>query len=217
MSTTMAALSSNSINHAEFVRLTTSTATYTFCNAASPITVNGVDYTNLGSLLNISEVKRDLKATSTDLSIALTGVDGASISLVLAANIKGSKIELWRGFLDGNNQIITTPTQQFFKRYTGIVSNYSITEDWNEQARTRVATVGLSCSSFRTILENRTGGVRTTPKIWQAYYPGDLSMSRVPVIANAYFDFGAPPPKGSQSVTSAPSDQESNVTAGEGW
>jgi hypothetical protein len=144
--------------------------------------------------------------------VSLTGVDGTSISLVLAANIKGSRIEVWRGFLDGNNQIITTPTQQFFKRYTGIVSNYSITEDWNEQARTRVATVGLSCSSFRTILENRTGGVRTTPKIWQAYYPGDLSMSRVPVIANAYFDFGAPPPKGSQAVTDAPS--QDYVSAG---
>jgi hypothetical protein len=92
--------------------------------------------------------------------------------------------------LDSNNQIIQSPTQQFFKRYQGIVSNFSITEDWNEQLRSRVATVGLSCASFRTILENRVGGVRTTPKIWQVYYPGDTSMNRVPSIAGSYFDFG---------------------------
>jgi hypothetical protein len=108
--------------------------------------------------------------------------------------------------MDSNNQIITTPTLQFFKRYQGIVSNYSITEDWNEQARSRVATVGLSCASFRTILENRVGGVRTTPKIWQAFYPGDNSMNRVPSIAGSYFDFGSAPTSGSQAVSNAPSD-----------
>ena len=98
-------------------------------------------------------------------------------------------------------------TQQFFKRYQGIISNYSITEDWNEQMRSRVATVGISCASFRTILENRVGGVRTTPKIWQAFYPNDNSMNRVPVIAGSYFDFGGEPTTGSQSVTTAPSQK----------
>jgi len=208
MTTTMTALNSSSIRQAEFIRLTLPLNTYTFCNAAQPITVNSITFTNLGSLLQISEIKRDIKATSSDLSISLTGVDGTNVSVVLGANIKGSRIEIWRGFLDSNNQIITTPTQQFFKRYQGIVSNFSITEDFNEQLRTRVATVGLSCASFRTILENRVGGVRTTPKIWQAYYPGDTSMNRVPTIAGSYFDFGGQPvSSGSQATSNAPSQR----------
>ena len=207
MSTTMTALDSPSIRYAEFIRLTMPSNVYTFCNASAPIAVNGITFTNLGSLLSLSEVKRDIKANSSDLNISLTGVDGTNVSIVLSSDIKGSRIELWRGFLDSDNQIIQTPTQQFFKRYQGIVSNYSITEDWNEQLRTRVATVGLSCASFRTLLENRVGGVRTTPKIWQAFYPGDNSMNRVPAIAGSYFDFGGEPTTGSQAVTQAPSQR----------
>lgn len=207
MSTTMEALNSYSIRHAEFIKLTMPSNVYTFCNAAAPISVNGMTFTNLGSLLQLSDIKRDIKANSSDLSISLTGVDGTNVAIILSSDIKGSKIEVWRGFLDSNNQIITTPTLQFFKRYQGIVSNYSITEDWNEQARMRVATVGLSCASFRTILENRVGGVRTTPKIWQVFYPNDNSMNRVPAIAGSYFDFGGEPTTGSQATTQAPSQK----------
>jgi hypothetical protein len=211
MSTTMTALDSSSIRHGEFIRLTMPSNTYTFCNAAAPITVDGITFTNLGSLLQLSDIKRDIKANSSDLSISLTGVDGTNVAIVLGSDIKGSRIEVWRGFLDSNNQIITSPTQQFFKRYQGIVSNYSITEDWNEQIRSRVATVGLSCASFRTILENRVGGVRTTPKIWQAFYPNDNSMNRVPSIAGSYFDFGGEPTSGSQAVTQAPSQRRFGI------
>ena len=207
MTTTMTALNSSSIRHAEFIRLTMPSNVYTFCNASAPITVNGITFTNLGSLLSLSDIKRDIKANSSDLNISLTGVDGTNVAIILSSDIKGSHIEVWRGFLDSNNQIIQTPTQQFFKRYQGIVSNYSITEDWNEQLRSRVATVGISCASFRTILENRVGGVRTTPKIWQAFYPNDNSMNRVPAIAGAYFDFGGEPTTGSQATTSAPSQR----------
>jgi hypothetical protein len=204
----MTALDSSSIRQAEFIRLTLPSNAYTFCNAASPITVNGITFTNLGSLLQLNDIKRDIKATSSDLSVSLTGVDGTNVAVVLGSDIKGSRIEVWRGFLDSNNQIITTPTQQFFKRYQGIVSNFSITEDFNEQLRIRVATVGLSCASFRTILENRVGGVRTTPKIWQVYYPNDTSMNRVPTIAGSYFDFGGQPnTSGSQAASNAPSQR----------
>jgi len=211
MSTTMTALDSSSIRHGEFIRLTMPSNTYTFCNAAAPITVSGITFSNLGSLLQLSDIKRDIKANSSDLSISLTGVDGTNVAIVLGSDIKGSRIEVWRGFMDSNNQIITTPTLQFFKRYQGIVSNYSITEDWNEQLRIRVATVGLSCASFRTILENRVGGVRTTPKIWQAFYPNDNSMNRVPSIAGSYFDFGGEPTSGSQAVTQAPSQRRFGI------
>ena len=205
MSTTMTALSSPSIVQAEFIRLVTTTDTYYFCNAATAITVNGMTFTNLGSLLSISPIDRNIKATSTDLAIQLTGVDGTNVATVLAANIKGSNIDIWRGFLDSQNQIITTPTQQFFKRYTGIVSNASITEQFDDQMRVRIATVGISCASFRTILENRIQGIKTTPKAWNFIYASDTSMNRVPVIAATYFDFGAPPVQSSQAATTTPS------------
>lgn len=200
MSTTMNALNSNSIRYAEFVRLTLPSATYTFCNAAGTIVVDGISFTGLGDLLMLGDIQRDIKATSDDLNISLTGIDGNNVSILLSNEIKGSLVEVWRGFLNSENQIITTPTQQFFKRYQGIVNNMSISEDFNEQLRTRIATCTISCASFRTILENRISGIKTNPVQWKVIHPNDVSMNRVPVIQAQYFDFGKKPTRGSQST-----------------
>ena len=200
--TTMNAVNSANIRHAEFVRLTVGTAAtvYTFCNAAAPVTVSGITFTNLGSLLNVGDVQRDMRSTSDDMTIALTGIDPAVVGVILSSDIKGSLVEVWRGFLDADNQIITTPTTQFFKRYQGIISNISITEDFNSELRTRIATCSISCSSMRRVLENRLGGVKTNQSSWQFLYPGDTSMDRVATIANTYFDFGKPPQTKTQST-----------------
>jgi len=201
MTTTMSALNSSSIRYSEFVRLTMPDATYTFCSAAGNITVNGITFTGLGDLLNIAGIQRDIKATSNDLTIMVTGIDGNNVGIVLSSDIKGSLIEVWRGFLDSDNQIITTPTLQFFKRYQGIVNNISITEDFNDQTRSRIATCSISCASIRYVLENRIAGVKTNTVSWQSIYPSDTSMSRVQSIVAQYFDFGKKPKKGSQSST----------------
>jgi len=202
MSTTMNALSSANIRHAEFVRLQIGnpvTTTYSFCNAAAPITVSGITFSNLGMLLQLGDIPQDIKSTSDDITISLTGIDPTNVGLILSSNIKGSTVEIWRGFLDSNNQIITSPSTQFFKRYTGIINSVGISEDFNDQARTRVATCTISCTSMRKVLENRIAGLRTNQKSWQFYYPSDTSMNRVSAISNQYFDFGAPPQTGSVS------------------
>ena len=193
--TTINAVTGSQINHAEFVKLTVGNAAtvYTFCNAAAPITVGGITFSNLGALLSVGDVQRDIKATSDDMTIALTGIDPTNVGIILGNDIKGSLVEVWRGFFDSNNQIITTPTTQFFKRYQGIINSVSITEDFNSEARTRIATCSISCSSMRRILENRLSGVKTNKNNWQFIYAGDTSMNRVSEISNQYFDFGSPP------------------------
>lgn len=193
--TTINAVTGSQINHAEFVKLTVGNAAtvYTFCNAAAPITVGGITFANLGALLNVGDVQRDIKATSDDMTIALTGIDPTNVGIILGNDIKGSLVEVWRGFFDSNNQIITTPTTQFFKRYQGIINSVSITEDFNSEMRTRIATCSISCSSMRRILENRLSGVKTNKNNWQFIYSGDTSMNRVAEISNTYFDFGSPP------------------------
>ena len=113
--------------------------------------------------------------------------------------------------IDENNQIITTPTTQFFKRYQGIINNISINEEFNEQARIRTATCIMNCASFRTILQNRISGIRTNPVQWQILHPNDTSMNRVPAIVSQYFDFGKEPMRNTQSTTGASSDTSSTV------
>lgn len=197
----MASVNSASIRYAEFVKLTLPSEVYTFCNAASDITVDGTTYSGLGSYLGISQIQQDIKASSVDLTVSLTGIDPNNVALILSSDIKGSTIEIWRGFLDSNNQIQTIGgVQQFFKRYQGIINNTSINEDFNEEARTRIATCIVSCSSMRVVLDNRIAGIKTNPQSWKFFYPNDTSMDRVPVIASTYFDFGTPPTSGSQST-----------------
>jgi hypothetical protein len=193
--TTINAVTGSQINHAEFVKLTVGNAAtvYTFCNAAAPITVGGITFANLGALLSVGDVQRDIKATSDDMTIQLTGIDPTNVGIILGSDIKGSLVEVWRGFFDSNNQIITTPTTQFFKRYQGIINSVSITEDFNSEARTRIATCSISCSSMRRVLENRLSGVKTNQNNWQFIYPNDTSMNRVSEISNTFFDFGSPP------------------------
>lgn len=214
--TTINAVNSPSIRHAEFVRMIVgqpgSTTTYTFCNASAPITIDGITFTNLGALLGVGDVQRDIKATSDDMTISLTGIDPSWVSVILGTYIKGSTVEVWRGFLDSNNQIITTPTQQFFKRYQGIINNVSITENFDSQARIRVATCSVSCSSMRRILENRMSGVKTNQQSWQFFYSGDASMNRVATIANMYFDFGKPPQTDTQSTDPTSEANSDNFT-----
>ena len=208
MATTMNALSSPQINYAEFVRLTMPLETYTFCNAAGAITVDGITFTGLSSLLSIGSIQRDIKSTSHDLNVSLTGIDATNISLLLAADIKGSVIEIWRGFLDSNNQIETISGQlQFFKRYQGIINNVAIQEEFNDKVRQRIATCVISCASFKTVLENRIAGIRTNSVQWKNIYSNDTSMDRVQAIQAQYFDFGKEPMRNTQSTeTGASSD-----------
>ena len=208
MTTTMQALNSSSIIVAEFVRLTLPSDTYTFCNAASPITVNGITFNGLGSYLDISEIQNDIKASSADLKISLNGIDPVNISIILGADVKGSKVEVWRGFLDSNNQIQTlSGVQQFFKRYQGIINNIAIQEQFDDNIRERLATCVISSASMRLVLDGRNAGIRTNPQAWKVFYPTDTSMNRVPVIASTYFDFGKTPIGGSQAVPTAPVPQ----------
>lgn len=212
--TTINAVLSPQINHAEFVRLTVGNAAtvYTFCNAAAPITVSGITFSNLGALLNVGDVQRDIKATSDDMTIQLTGINPANIGIILSNDIKGSLVEVWRGFLTSNNQIITTPSTQFFKRYQGIISNVSITEDFNSELRQRIATCSIACSSMRRILENRLSGVKTNQSNWQFLYSSDTSMNRVAEISNQYFDFGKPPLTQTQSSETTIQDTSWDTT-----
>jgi hypothetical protein len=197
--TTIAAVNQPSIRHTEFVKLTLGKNTpviVAVCNAATAITVDGTQFIPAAGLLTIGQVQRDIKATSDDLALGLTGLDTNFISVVLGMDVKGGIVELWRGFLDSNNQIITTPTLQFFKRYQGIINSVSISEDYDDRRRMRTATVTLATNSMRQILESRLSSVKTNQNSWQFLYPGDTSMNRVITIASTYFDFGVPPQSG---------------------
>jgi hypothetical protein len=181
------------INSAEFVKLKLHLSAggyevYTFSSSYKEETIDGLVYNPLSGLLGISTQQRDLKATSFDTSISLSGVDQNNIYIVLSDQytLKGSEVTIYRGFYDANYNLLPT----VYTRYTGIVTSYTIQESVSMDDRTDTYTVAFNCSNFRTILENHVSGRNTNPTSWKLYDDADNSMINVPNLMNAYFNFG---------------------------
>lgn len=189
----------SNIRIADFLRLTTTSGTYLMTTAPSNITVAAVDaspFQSVGTLLAIGEVQRDIKSTANDTTITLSGIDTAMLGFVLGQNVKGSPIQLWHGFFDTNGALITTGgTGGLYQYFSGIITSFSISEQWMDDLRMYVGTISVSASSIQLILQNRIAGRYTNDSSWQFYNSGDTSMNRVPFIETINYQFGkdAPP------------------------
>jgi hypothetical protein len=176
------------VKSAEFIKLTVNTSTYTFSSSYCAETINGQRYTPVGGLLQIGQQNRDLRATSADTTISLSGLDPDNIYLVLGEPIRGSEVEIYRGFYNNNYQL-----GNVVKRFTGIVTSYNVSEEFNNDANMDLFSVSISCSSYKVVLENNVGGRRTNQDTWDYWYAGaDTSMANVSKLNGAYFDFGVP-------------------------
>jgi hypothetical protein len=191
----------NVIRYADFVRITTASATYRFSTAPTAITVSAVDasaFTGLSQLVSIGSATRDIKSTANETTVTLIGIDTTMLSLVLGAGIKGSQIEMWHGFFDSAGALITTGgTGGLYQYFTGFINSFSISEQWMEEIRGYVGTVTVSASSIQLILQNRTAGRYTNDNSWKQFNSTDTSMNRVNFIQTINYQFGKNAPANS--------------------
>lgn len=184
----------NVIRVADFIRLIGNGLEARITTAGFPVSVPAVDaqeFDPAGTLLTIGDIQRDIKATSNDTSFTLTGIDTAVLGQVLGAGIKGSTLEMWHGFFNSDNELITTGgTGGLYQYFNGYVTSYSITEQWNDSARTLVGTISVSATSTKLILQNRVAGRFTNNNSWQFFNPSDTSMNRVAFIQTINYQFG---------------------------
>jgi hypothetical protein len=210
----------NVVRYADFFKLTMPTGTYYFSTAPSDIFVSGIGtFTGLGQLVQVGSAQRDIKSTANETTITLVGIDTANLGIVLSSKIKGSQIQLWHGFFNENNQLLTlsygnwvnnsslivpwrnvldtnvpwilaTGGNGLYQYFNGYVNSFSISEQWMEEARAYTGAVTLSASSFQLILQNRTAGRYTNDNSWQSVNPGDTSMDRVNFISTINYAFG---------------------------
>jgi hypothetical protein len=184
----------NVIRYADFVRLTTASATYRFATTPTALTVAAVDaspFTGLSQLVSIGSAQRDIKSTANETTVTLVGVDTANLAIVLGAGLKGSKVEMWHGFFDANGALITGGgTGGLYQFFTGFVNSFSISEQFSEDIRAYVGVITISASSIQLILQNRTAGRYTNNNSWQTYNPADTSMDRVNFIQTINYAFG---------------------------
>jgi len=184
----------NNIRFADFVRVTAPDGTYRFSTAPMEITVSAVDalpFNALGQLVKVNDVTRDIKSTANETTFSLIGIDTANLGFVLGQQIKGSKIEAWKGFFNTNGELITTGgAGGLYQYFNGYISTYNISEQWMEEVRSYVGVITVAASSIQLILQNRIAGRYTNDSSWQFFNPGDTSMDRVSVVQNVNYYFG---------------------------
>lgn len=184
----------NNIRYADFVRVTTPSATYRFATTPVPMTIPAVDaqpFDAVGVLMKVGDATRDVKSTANETSFTFVGINQAALGWVLGQEIKGSLIEAWHGFFDTNGDLITTGgTGGLYKFFTGYVNSFSISETWMEELRQFVGVISVSASSTQIILKNRQAGRYTNDNAWQYFNSGDTSMNRVAYISTVNYYFG---------------------------
>lgn len=191
----------NNIRYADFVRITTPSATYRFSTAPTSLTIAAVDalpFSGLGQLVSVGNATRDIKSTANETTITLVGIDTTMLSLVLGSDIKGSELEMWHGFFNANNELITAGgTGGLYQFFNGYINSFAINEQWMEESRSFVGTVNVSGSSIQLVLQNRVAGRYTNNNSWQFYNSADTSMNRVNYISTINYFFGKDAPMNS--------------------
>ena len=216
MTTSIPALQATHARHGLLIDLEINGTTYRIANTYSPVTWNGNSYTQLGHLLGISEIQEDLRATNNSLTLSLSGIpsdvtgEPSYMSIVLDTPVKGSLVRIYRAFFSTTNGGLLA--DQVYLRFSGYVSNFSISENWDVDSRVMTNTISLSCSNLVSIIDKQYSGRRTNNSDQTYWFPGDTGMYRVQEIANTAFDFGKPytPPA---APVSAPSGEDPNAAA----
>lgn len=184
----------NNIRIADFVRINTGSAIYRFTTAPSDTTVSAVDaspFSAVGTIMKVGDVQRDIKSTANETTVTLIGIDTAMLGWVLGQSVKGSQIQMWHGFYNTDNQLITSGgSGGLYQFFSGIVTSFTISEMWMEEARAYVGTITVAASAIQLILQNRIAGRYTNNNSWQFFNSGDTSMNRVNYIQNVNYQFG---------------------------
>ena len=195
------AVAGSSVAHGVLIKLTVNTSTYTIANTFNPVVYNGTTYLGLGHFLGMNEIQDDLRATNNSLQLSLSGIPkdpgeaglgdfSSFVSMILGSNIKGSKVQIYRAFFDTRTRELLTSSVSL--RFSGYVSNYTITDGTDVSSRLDSYTCVLQMSSVHAILERKITGRRTNSTDQKALYPSDISMDRVIAISRTSFDFGKP-------------------------
>lgn len=166
--------------------------TLLFSDHNNAITHGDDTYLGLGQLVAITSSQSELRASEQELTITMVGIQDVDVPAIMASKVKGSRVEVRRIFFDAVTHEMLSIANNPAGRFFGIVNNYSLDEDFSMGGNTTSNTISFICTSIVSILNNKYSGRRTNPVDQKALYSTDVSMDRVPNLANSNFNFGAP-------------------------
>ena len=174
--------------------------TYYISNCWTNVVYNSKTYQALAGFLTVSEIQNNISNANDEVQISLSAIPPAYIAATLNTQIKGGEINIYRAFFNYTTQQVISGA--VYKRFTGVVSNFSVQEDLNAAGASPDVshTITIIASSIMGVLENKVSGRRTNQEDYQTFwaelnnvnYLLDPSMNRVEALFNSSFDFGKP-------------------------
>jgi hypothetical protein len=186
------------IEYGVLIDLTLDGTTYYVSNCYKEITYDGNLYQALAGFLTVSDIQNNISNANDEVQVTLSAIPANYIAATIDTQIKGGEINIYRVFFDYATQEIIT--NAVYRRFTGIISNYSVQEDITTTGQTPEVnhTITIIASSIMGVLENKISGRRTNQQDYQIVWPelanssSDPSMNRVEALFNSSFDFGKP-------------------------
>lgn len=196
MSTNIPSVQKPAIEHGVLIDLTLDDTTYYISNCYKNITHNGNEYLALAGFLNTSDIQNNISNANDEIQVSLSAIPPNYIAATLGQPIKGGEVNIYRAFFDYQTQEIITGA--VYRRFTGIISNFSVQEDIDVQSTSPEIshTITIIASSIMGVLENKISGRRTNKQDFEIVWPeinnsaADPSMERVETLFNSSFDFG---------------------------
>ena len=187
------------VGAAMFVRLDIpGTGILRLSNYHKPVSLtesDGSDYTydQVGILLQIGDTMNELRASTNEVSVGLSGIPVSYAVGIQQVKLKGSQIDIRRVFMDPVTDEILDIAGNPVIAFRGVVNNYGFSEQFNQFSDSSSIAINVSCSSIVDVLENKLAGRRTNKEDMRKFYPSDTSFDRVTEIAGRAFNFGRPP------------------------
>lgn len=155
-------------------------------------TISGETYNALGSLMNVSNSTTELKLSSQDVTITLSGIPSTNIDTVFDYKLKGSDVKIQRGIFDVNTGNLISVAGNPAGKFIGLVNNFSVNEEFDSAGSSSSVTIQLQCTSVVGLLQRKISGRITNPTDHRSWFPTDPSMDRVPSLVGANFNWGSP-------------------------
>ena len=161
-------LATNDIRPVHLITIGFSTpVNFTDCSFSLTSSVSGSSVTYVASdfIMDISDFSEQTELSKSSLNLSLSGADQTFISTVLNENITNDTVDIYRGFLDSSNALISDP----FLFYKGQIDGFTIGET------DTASTVTLSIVSHWADFEKRNGR-KTNNTSQQRFFSTDVGM-----------------------------------------
>lgn len=146
-------------------------------------------YSPMGLLLGVSEFNNELKPSTGDVTITLSGIEQQNLTGIMnyfnrtsygQNSLKGSPVTIRRVFFNPATGVALAIPGNPSIRFKGYVSNYSFSDEFNQFSSSVSTTISVSCTNIVSVLDNKINGRKTNTSDMNYWYPANTLSASIP-------------------------------------